>query len=225
MPIAKTAVEIRLHRDNWPPGVDPSTQGAPLALNQAWTAAQEVFTGFLEARQTHATSDQLTPTGARAADIAWAQENLPALRERLTRIRRMSSQAESSLMEKLTADFTEPATDSNDIALMQEIRTWLRTLPDTERLNRIRQLAEQGDKSALRAVLTGPIYLTGVNEEMLVIVRNEAAKKAYPDRHARLEAFRKASEAADRAVEGVIRYVEQETGGSDVPNPMNAVAA
>lgn len=66
-----------------------------------------------------------------------------------------------------------------------------------------------------------PAYLTGVNEEMLALIRDEVARRAYPERHAKLEAFRKAASVAERAVEGVIRYVEQETGGtmSRAPQP------
>lgn len=62
-------------------------------------------------------------------------------------------------------------------------------------------------------MLTAPTYLTGVNDELHAQLRDEAAKRAYPERHAKLEAFRKAANVAERAVEGVIRYMEQETGG------------
>ena len=102
-----------------------------------------------------------------------------------------------------------PATEPHDIALLQEIRTWLRSLPETERLSRAQKLAADGDKIALRALLTAPAYLTGVDENLLALVRDEAARKADPRRYAKLEAMRKASTAADRAVEGVIRYIEQ----------------
>jgi ferredoxin-NADP reductase len=113
-----------------------------------------------------------------------------------------------------------PATEAADVALMQEVRTWLRSLPEQERLTRSRQLASNGDKTALRAMLTAPTYLTGVNEELLALVRDEAAKRAHPERHTKLEAFRKGANVAERAVDGVIRYVEQETGTmSMLPQP------
>jgi hypothetical protein len=41
---------------------------------------------------------------------------------------------EKNLIQKLTSDIARPATDPDDIAVMQEICTWLRSLPETERL-------------------------------------------------------------------------------------------
>lgn len=51
--------------------------------------------------------------------------------------------------------FTKPATEPHDIALLQEVRTRLRSLPETERLSRAQKLAADGDKTA-RALLTAP---------------------------------------------------------------------
>jgi hypothetical protein len=100
---------------------------------------------------------------------------------------------------------------------MQEIRPWLRSLPEAERLNRAQKLAADGDKTALRAMLTALTYLTGVNEEMLALIRDEVAKRAQPERHAKLEAFRKEAVVANRAVDGANRYVDQEAGTGSAP--------
>ena len=62
----------------------------------------------------------------------------------------------------------------------------------------------------LRAILTAPTYLSGVDEKLLGEVKDEAIRRQHPDRYARLEVIRKAALAADRALAGVIRYVEQE---------------
>ena len=40
------------------------------------------------------------------------------------------------------------------------------------------------------AMLTAPTYLTGVNEELLRDILDEAAKRHHPERHAKLEAVR-----------------------------------
>lgn len=61
-------------------------------------------------------------------------------------------------MNKLTDEFTKPATETHDVALLQEVRTWLRSMPEMARLTRARKLAADGDKSALRALLTAPAY-------------------------------------------------------------------
>ena len=67
------------------------------------------------------------------------------MRERLATIRRTTAQTISNLSAKLSAYVTEPATEPADLAMMQEIRTWLRSLPAPERLNQIRKLATEGD--------------------------------------------------------------------------------
>jgi hypothetical protein len=209
--IAESAVRLRLDPSNWPPDLDRNEQSGPFAMNKAIELAAEAFTAFKAARQTHITEKKLTPAGVKAADADWAATHLPTLRERLVRIRSMAHGLDTSLVRELTEQFTKPAAEPHDLALLQEIRTWLRSLPEAERLSRAQKLAADGDKTALRALLTAPAYLTGVDENLLAQVRDEAAKRADPRRYAKLEAMRRASLAADRAVEGVIRYVEQET--------------
>ncbi len=132
------------------------------------------------------------------------------LRERLIKIRKTAEKAETSMIAELIADLRVPATEPHDILMMQEIRTWLRSLR-SRAVEADTQAVGTRRKSVLRAMLTVPPYLTGVDEELLVALRDDAARRAYPERHAKMEAFRKAANVADRAVEGVIRYVEQET--------------
>jgi hypothetical protein len=71
---------------------------------------------------------------------------------------------DTRLTKELTEQFTKPATEPHDIALLQEARSWLRSLPESERLSRAQKLAADGDKTALRALLTAPAYLTGIDE-------------------------------------------------------------
>jgi hypothetical protein len=71
---------------------------------------------------------------------------------------------DTRLTKELTEQFTKPATEPHDIDLLQEARSWLRSLPESERLSRAQKLAADGDKTALRALLTAPAYLTGIDE-------------------------------------------------------------
>jgi hypothetical protein len=210
--LTESAVRLRLDPLNWPPELSRTELSAPFEMNKAIELACDVFTRFQSARRAHASDPNLTPAGARAADAEFAAANLPALRERLAKIRKTAAQAESSMVAKLTADLTTPPIEPADVALMQEIRTWLRSLPESERLNRARKLASDRDKSALKAMLTAPTYLTGLSDEFIGLIRDDAAKRENPTRHAKLEAFRKAANAAERAVDGVARFVEQESG-------------
>lgn len=211
--ITETALNIRLHPSNWPSELNPKELPGPFAMHDGMCAAIAAYADFIAVHKSNATSRNLTPAGARAADAAWAETHLPPLRERLVKIRKLAQQLETSLVKELTEEFTELPIEPHEIALLQEIRTWLRSLPETERLTRIRQLAAAGDKSAMRALLTAPRYLVAVDDELLTLIRDEAARHANPRRHAKLLAMRKASLAADRALEGIVRYVEQETSG------------
>lgn len=46
------------------------------------------------------------------------------------------------------------------------------------------KVSDEGDKTALQAILTAPAYLIGVDEEMLSLIRDDAAKGKNPERHA-----------------------------------------
>jgi hypothetical protein len=121
------------------------------------------------------------------------------------------------LLAKLTGPFSTPPEDAADIALAQEIRTWLRSLPPDERTDAVGRLVNKGDVTALRAVLTAPSYLTGLDETELAYIRDDAAKAADPERYRTLQSLRKAGEVAERAVEGVARYLHQEATAAPPP--------
>jgi hypothetical protein len=82
-------------------------------------------------------------------------------------------------------------------------------LPDAERTRRVQGLVEAGDRTALRAVLTAPRYLTGVNDDIISLLRDEVFRQADPVRDAKHQAFRKAIDVAERAVDGVARLIRQ----------------
>jgi hypothetical protein len=49
---------------------------------------------------------------------------------------------------------------------------------------------------------------------MLAFIREDVARKADPDKFAKIEARKKAAAAAAKALEGVQRFLSQETGPS-----------
>src|SRR4051794_35222660 len=97
------------------------------------------------------------------------------------------------VMESLGAPPTEPA----DVAMLQEIRTYLRGLPEAQRTRQVFSLVDKGDRTALRAVLTAPTYLTGINEEHIALLRDQVYEQADPARNAKHQAFRKAITTAE----------------------------
>jgi hypothetical protein len=76
----------------------------------------------------------------------------------------------------------------------------------------VESLVNKGDTKALRAVLTAESYLTGVNDQMLAFIREDVARKADPKKFAKIEALKKAHEAAAKAVAGVRNFLTHDTG-------------
>ena len=208
-PISEGAVRIRLDSGNWPEGLEGDY--AASVMYEAIEEAQDAYQAFLDARGRHGADQKLTTAGAHDADAKWAEANLSRLRKRLDEIRQRAASFEASrkkaVMEELGPAPFEPA----DVALLQEIRTWLRSLPENQRTMKVFGLTRNGDRTALKAVLSAPGYLTGVNEEVMGQLRDDVFRRAKPERDAKHQAFRKAITVADRAVDGVLRYVEQET--------------
>ncbi len=208
-PISEGAVRIRLDSGNWPEGLEG--ENAASVMYEAIEEAQDAYQAFLDARGRHGADQKLTTAGAHDADAKWAEANLSRLRKRLDEIRQRAASFEASrkkaVMEELGPAPFEPA----DVALLQEIRTWLRSLPENQRTMKVFDLTRNGDSTALKAVLSAPGYLTGVNEEVMGQLRDDVFRRAKPERDAKHQAFRKAITVADRAVDGVLRYVEQET--------------
>lgn len=112
-------------------------------------------------------------------------------------------------VEWLGPEPTEPA----DIALLAEIRSWVRSLPEKERAMKMLSVASSGDKMALRAVLNAPSYLTGLDAKMMERIRDEMFRRADPVQHEKDIAIVKALNVAERAVDGVLRFIDHEVGG------------
>ena len=117
---------------------------------------------------------QRTSLGILTATIAWADQELRARCERREKKRHAAERVETNLVEQLTRDLIRPATEPHEAALLQEIRAWLRGLPELERLSQARTLAAKGDYTVLRAIVTAPTYLSGVDEKLLAEVKDEA---------------------------------------------------
>jgi hypothetical protein len=208
-PIEKTSVEMRLSPLGWPAGAD-SDDMLFRAYNDAAGDAQQVYQGFQQVVAANANNPALTDIGQRQARFDWAEKNLPALHKQLETVRQRAADATAGAMKMMTASFTEPATEPQDIAMMQEVRNWLRGLPENQRAATVVEMARKGDRTILRAVLNAPSYLTGVTEDQLMNVREIVAKADHPERFAKLELVQRAAEYAELACDRELRYVEQE---------------
>jgi hypothetical protein len=154
----------------------------------------------------------LTAEGKLAACREWVEGVLPAVTKRLEAVRKEQEELETRTVKSLADGVMKRPEDPADIAEMQEIRTFLRSLPDGERMDKLDFLVRKGDTTALRAVLTAPAYLTGLDENVVALLRDDVARKANPERYAKVEKLRKGLKAAERALEGVQRFMQQDSG-------------
>ena len=209
-PISRDAVVLRLHPANWPEELKRDDLAGPSAMARAIEEASSVFAEYEATRDAAYRDPKLTPAGAHAAVVAWAATKLPTLQRRLEDIGERAEAFEESRAKIVEGTLGAPPTEPADVAMLQEIRTYLRGLPEADRTRRVFGLVEKGDRTALRAVLTAPTYLTGVNDELITLLRDEVFKHSEPTRDAKHQAYRKAIQIARRAVDGVARLIRQE---------------
>jgi hypothetical protein len=215
LPVEESTVEMRLSPLAWPKSLESNSGGVATELSSAWDQAKWVFDNWREQRTKTLKDERLTPAGKHEALATWAKDELSDLEGWLARVDKSAADQEARLLKLLEEEFLggpdEVPTEPHAIALQQEIRSYLRSLPEGKRTDEVRRLIEQGDRSAVRAVLSAPPYLTGLDQQIFNIVRDEAVKRTNPKRFAYLQGIREAREATYRAVDNVIRHIGSET--------------
>lgn len=210
MTITMNALKMRLHPAMWPNSLDPVSPGIA-GLHQSFGAARQ-FLEELEAVQVaNGSNRNLSAAGARDATQRWVNEKLPSLQAKLERVRddaeRFSADRQKRIRDWLGPAPSEPA----DIALLGEVRTWIRSLPEQSRASKILSLSEKGDRTALRAVLNAPSYLTGVEQGTAESLCGELYRRSEPERDEKDKAISKALEVVERAITGVMSFAQPET--------------
>ncbi len=205
-PINTNSLKIRLDPLMWPKALDPSLPGVA-GVNAAFRDAQNFYTEFSRVQEANLSNKSLSPSGARAATLQWAEGKLPGLRNKLTDIRQrvvaFENARETRINEWLVAGV--------DPALQSEIRAWVGAVPETQRASKLLSITEKGDRSALSAVLSAPAYLTGTDRSAMITIRDEMYRRENAAQDEKDSNLRKALTVAERAMDGVIRFVEQET--------------
>ena len=205
-PINANSLKIRLDPLMWPKALDPSLPGVA-GVSAAFRDAQNFYTEFSRVQEANLSNKSLSPSGARAATLQWAEGKLPGLRTKLKDIQERTVAFENARETRIN----EWLVAGVDPALQSEIRSWLSAQPQMQRASTLLSITEKGDRSALSAVLSAPSYLTGVDHGVSIKIRDEMYQRANVDRDEKDQNMRKALTVAERAMEGVIRFVEQET--------------
>lgn len=209
-------------RADLPPSVHPAVL-SPLAatLDQPGTAGRSAYNAgriaLEELRKSYAaiddaeralraaappTSDiRMGPNGlyqhvGREEELSAAAERAFNRTARAVDLRMAEMKAHASILEGNVADaLKDPrGTAADGIALAQEVRGHLRSLPDAERFTFIRKAIESDDRRSVAAVLAAPPFLSGLSPETLVMVRDLAARRWAPVDYAQGKAVAKAIE-------------------------------
>ena len=211
-PIAEDAVEIRVDVSyHWPEELEGADDATAWGIRQAHEAAKDLFASYRATRSQYEGDKRLTPQGALEATAGWVEENLPRLNKHAESLSRTAKGLDDQL-QRMLGEVAKRPEDPIEFEELKEIREWLRTLPERDRTDKIDFLVRHGDTKALRAVLTAPAYLTGVDETMLAFIREDVARKADPDKFTKIEIRKKAAATALKALEGVQRFLAQDTG-------------
>jgi hypothetical protein len=102
--------------------------------------------------------------------------------------------------------------DVGDGIKPSDVRQWLMGIPEKERAERALSLIRKGDQVVLRTVLLTPSWMTGIPPEELEYLREDVIQKSDPERYRRIRAVQKGITAAERALEGVERFLATDAG-------------
>lgn len=224
MPINKDAVELRLHPARWPEVLDRQGLGGENTCHNAIEEARKRFNHFESVLADCKADRNLSAAGRRAKLKAYLDQHGPGLLKHLPSIEERAKGVEDAKRTLMRDTQAPPPVEPADIALMQEIRGWLRSLPEIERASTVRRVAMAGDRSALRAVATAPDYLTQVDRPTFDALREHLFQQDHPERAAKMAAFPQAANLASLAIQGVVEYIgEVITHQVDLPPQATSV--
>lgn len=111
-----------------------------------------------------------------------------------------------------------PVVDKADVVgalLRQELRAYLRSLPDQERFRAL----DAADESTLSAVITAPAVLSGIPQHVVDTMVEDRARAANPERFAALEAEAEAAEILSLGADAATNSLRDTLGlGVDDPS-------
>ncbi|WP_139798291.1 hypothetical protein [Fulvimarina manganoxydans] len=212
-PIERRKVNVRLDPLSWPENTDVSLYHEEQTL---WFEALETLRDFDELAAETAQNTLLSAEGKTAANAKFARDVLTGLQRRLDALTEKHVKHNGPVLEKHVKEFmgrhAEAPTEPNDIAVCAEIRAWLRGMPETQRTLKVRELAMKGEKAAIQAVLHAPGFLTGVDLNFIRELQIDLWSQAEPRRSAVWKHTNDVSRMTRRALDGVIRFIGNETG-------------
>jgi hypothetical protein len=212
MPIEEDAVELRVDASiSWPEELEGEDSATAWGVRKGFDEAANVFASYRATRSANASNKHLTAEGAQAADAAWAAEKLPELQKQAQKLREQAARLDEQLKVMTERALAAPE-DTGDGIKPADVRAWLLTIPAKERADQAMALIRKGDKVVLRTVLLTPSWMTGIPPEELEYLREEVIQRSDPERYRKIRAVQKGITAAERALEGVERFLRTDAG-------------
>lgn len=100
----------------------------------------------------------------------------------------------TSLTQTLDESLNKPLEQTTHTAICQEIRTYVRSLPQDKRDAFVNEAVKRGDMQVMNSVLGAPSYLSGISDERKAIWLRDYRSKADPVAVKRLAVYRAAIE-------------------------------
>lgn len=162
---------------------DPILKEAASHFDSAYKALKRIH----DAREQTASSPLLTKAAAtlKVADLADKSE-----RTVLTSLDSSRSILEGAIR-NLHENLNKPFSD-NSRPMNSEIRNYFKSLSAKERSSALRDAIKKQDETTLRAVLSAPAYLSGLNPEEQNVYMHETNKAREPENFARLQTLQTA---------------------------------
>jgi hypothetical protein len=195
------------YRDVFPHSELPSSEGGtPSQLHAALRETDRLLSDFaaLEARVMN--DGRLSAAGKREVLNEWVAENIPALAKRSASIHEAVERSTKTTYERAEEDLAIEAECKHG----PEIRAWLAKKGPLERNDILRRQLANGDLSGARAVLDGPSYLSGIDDETtLADLREDTLRRVAPKRFERLDAITRGGGIAKMALSAATRAIEE----------------
>lgn len=212
--IDMVAAKVRCDIRNWARavelGIDDKLPNIRKLSGAMW-AANDAIKRFEEEQESVRVDQDLSPEGKAKALAKLARELLPDLEAKLQQLTAEVTTNEvevpGTIMSEVLGKHFAPPTEPADIAMAQEIRAYLRSLPEGNRTHEVMKLLSNGDTAIAGAVLHAPAYLTGVDLGFVKQLQEQLARAAAPERFDQFDAYLEASLASRRALDGAIRVI------------------
>lgn len=218
-PEDKIGPKLHLDERNWPEGLDGASDTFAALAWRGFTKARQLYDSFEEARANIEADPNLSPLGKKGALASLAEQVEEELEPLAKQVSAHAEEVAATVREKLRAPYTKPPKGEGEHLLQREVRDWIRSLPENERLHRIISMARGGDRSALQAALGAPHYVSGLDQKQLHRLVEFLGEQDHPELAEKADRLARAHRAAFNALSAVRTYAARASAAGAPKTP------